>query len=42
MLSNLFDEDFKNKIENTVFQIKCYLLLIVIILIIIAYYTQLK
>lgn len=37
MISNLLDEDSKKSIENMIFNIKCYLLMIVILLIIIAY-----
>lgn len=37
MISNLLDEESKKSIENLVFNIKCYLLIIVVLLIIIAY-----
>ncbi len=40
MFSNLLDEDTKKIINDTLFQIKCYLIIIVLLLIIIAYYIH--
>ena len=42
MFSNLIDEDTRKVINDTLFQIKCYLMLIILLLIIIAYYINQK
>jgi len=42
MFSKLVDEDTKKVINDVLFQIKCYLILIVLLLIIIAYYVYEK
>lgn len=42
MFSNLVDDDTKKVINDVLFQIKCYLILIVLLLIIIAYYVYEK
>lgn len=42
MLSNLLDEDSKKIITGTMFQIKCYLLLVLFLLMSIVYYLHIK
>jgi len=42
MLSTLLDEDSKKTINGTIFQIKCYLLLVILLLITIIYYLHIK
>ena len=42
MLSTLLDEDSKKTINGTIFQIKCYLLLVILLLIRMVYYLHIK